>query len=609
MFGYAELGEKNAASGTCRQYVASYVGSQNSSESNEDCIGGAHQSATHSTITVFLDGRPRWSDAPHEETTAKSLVEAFLREGAAVFTRLNGGFAIALFDRRKRELTLAIDRMGILSLAWVLDGQRILFSTSPTQLANRPNGAASPRSQAIYEYFFFHMIPSPETVFPNVRKVRASSTVVASRAGVQETRYWTPTFDRLESDPFPVLKERVRAALTEAVRTHYQGPKTGAFLSGGLDSSTVAGYLAASSTEPAQTFSIGFGVESFDELEYARITNRHFGCSGHEYSVTPEDIVNAIPIVASAFDEPFGNSSAIPTYACARLAKSHGMTRLLAGDGGDEIFAGNERYARHQVFELFNRIPASIRKPISQLTQLAIGADSAVTLLRKIRSYVDQASIPLPERYESWNFVYREGANLMFREDFMHDVDVDRPMRQMSELFHSTPSTDLIDQMLYYDWKYTLADNDLRKVTAMCDVAGIEVAFPMLDNRVIEVSTAIPSNLKMERMELRTFFKRAMEGFLPDAVLKKTKHGFGLPFGQWLKTHPPLAEMVYGSLTDLKQRAIVRSSFIDKLIEDHRLGHASYYGYVIWDLVILEEWFKHQATRADTIAHTFSRGA
>jgi asparagine synthase (glutamine-hydrolysing) len=188
----------------------------------------------------------------------------------------------------------------------------------------------------------------------------------------------------------------------------------------------------------------------------------------------------------------------------------------------------------------------------------------------------------------------------MFDSDFMLEVDTERPLDVMRQEYFAARSEDLLDRMLHYDWKFTLADNDLRKVTTMCTAAGIEVAFPMLDNRVVDSSIEIPSDLKMRNLQLRSFFKRAMKDFLPEAILKKKKHGFGLPFGQWLKSHRRLADMVYGSLTDLKCRRIVRPDFIDQLIRDHRHGDAGYYGYVIWDLVILEEWFKGQRGLAST---------
>jgi asparagine synthase (glutamine-hydrolysing) len=608
VFGYAEIAENSAEDRATREYAMSLAQSEPSTESSEDCIGGSHRSATASMITVFLDGRPFRSDQA-SPISAAEIIDAYLRHGWAFLSQLNGHFAIALFDRRSRELTLAIDRMGISTMAWAVDDQRVVFATAPACIAHRPGARSEIRYQAIYEYFFFHMIPSPESIYSGVTKLGPGMAVTFSGSGTKIRSHWTPDFDRPRSANFEQLKERLHTSLRAAVETSHTGPTTGAFLSGGLDSSTVAGFLNSVTAEPAQTFSIGFGVESFDELEYARIANNHFGCVAHEYNVTPKDIVETIPIVAATFDEPFGNSSAIPTYACARYAKSLGMQRLLAGDGGDEIFAGNERYARQKLFELFNRVPATLRATMRSVVQRTIDAAHPNSMLRKLRSYVDQASIALPERYETWNFVYREGATVMFREDFMNSIETRRPFRHMKDIYESASSTDLLDRMLHYDWKFTLADNDLPKVVTMCKAAGIEVAFPMLDNRVVDVSVAVPSGMKMQGLELRSFFKRAMQGFLPDAVLKKTKHGFGLPFGQWLKTDKALADLVYGSLTDLKRRAIVKESFLDQLIKEHRDGHASYYGYVIWDLVMLEEWFKRQTATAGRTGHTFSRGA
>ncbi len=609
MFGYADIAANNAGDGAHRNYAESMIRSMRSAELTDDCVGGADNSATLSSITVLLDGRAYWS-ADSSPVTAHSIVNAYLQAGQAYLRQLNGSFAIALFDRRTRELTLAIDRMGISTMAWSLHKDRVVFATSPASVANSSTVRAEIRNQAIYEYFFFHMVPSPETAFAEVNKLGARSAVTFNRSGARTWTYWNPEFSRSERLDSDELKSRVRAGLRDAVETQSAGiGTTGAFLSGGLDSSTVTGLLSQISAIPANTFSIGFGVESFNELEYARTTNRHFGCAAHEYEVTPHDIVEAIPIVASAFDEPFGNSSAIPTYVCARYAKSLGMHRLLAGDGGDELFGGNERYARQTVFELFGRIPKPIRDSIRSIVARTIDAEHPISPLRKLRSYIDQASIPLPERYESWNFVYREGAAVMFREDFMSAIDTARPIDHMKAVYESTQSNDLLDRMLAYDWKFTLADNDLRKVVTACSAADIEVAFPFLDNRVVDASIAVPSKQKMNRLELRSFFKDAMRAFLPDKVLTKTKHGFGLPFGEWLKTDKPLADLVYDSLSDLKQRSIVRSAFIDRLIEEHRRGDAGYYGYVIWDLVILEEWLKHQRALGDTIRRTSSRGA
>jgi asparagine synthase (glutamine-hydrolysing) len=219
-----------------------------------------------------------------------------------------------------------------------------------------------------------------------------------------------------------------------------------------------------------------------------------------------------------------------------------------------------------------------------------ISPESRIVPLRKLRSYVDQASTPLPDRFESWNFMYREGFEQMLNSDFAASVDKYAPMQLMREVWDSAPSDDLLNRMLWYDWRFTLADNDLRKVGTMCELAGIRVSHPMLHHDVVDLSTRVPSGMKIRGTELRSFFKRAMIDFLPAEILSKKKHGFGLPFGLWLKTDPKLAELIYSLLSDLKARRIIDAEFIDNLVAQHRSGHASYFGYAIWDLAMLEAW-------------------
>jgi asparagine synthase (glutamine-hydrolysing) len=335
-------------------------------------------------------------------------------------------------------------------------------------------------------------------------------------------------------------------------------------------------------------------VDAYDELAYADIANRHFGCRPVQYHVTAADIVAAFPLIAQAYDEPFGNSSAVPTYFCALRAREHGVTHLLAGDGGDEIFGGNERYARHQVFERYQHIPRSLRRGMLERVAPYLPGEGGWSLLSKTRSYIEQARIPLPERLESWNFIYREGATLLAPE-FLAAVDLRAPFAVMQEVYAAAPSRSTLNKMLYYDWHFTLADSDLRKVQTMSALAGVRVSYPMLDARVLDLSNRVTPAQKMKGLELRSFYKQAMRGFLPREILDKTKHGFGLPFGVWLQTHRDLGELIYSHLTDLKSRGIVRAQFIDDLIARHRKADASYYGYALWDLAMLEAWLKAHA--------------
>jgi asparagine synthase (glutamine-hydrolysing) len=318
--------------------------------------------------------------------------------------------------------------------------------------------------------------------------------------------------------------------------------------------------------------------------------------------------VEQVPRIAAAYDEPFGNSSALPTFCCARFAKSHGVDHLLAGDGGDELFGGNDRYVRQKVFEHYGRLPSWLRNALVQPLAERFDPDTSPLLLRKFSSYVRQARVPLPERYESWNMIYREGAAEVFDADLIATVDTAHHLRKMQATWDECPSDDLLDRMLWYDWKFTLADNDLRKVVRMCELADVRVSFPMLDEAVVDLSLQVPSSAKINGNELRSFFKSSVRDFLPREIIDKKKHGFGLPFGVWLKTHRPLQELVYDSLNDLKGRHLLNRKFIERVAEEHREGHASYYGYAIWDLMMLEQWLAQRGRqRTEQTAHTVGR--
>jgi len=549
-------------------------------------------------LTLALQGGPVWLSGATAPATPEALLGAYKVAGVRFLARLTGRFALVIVDRVANRTLLALDRMGLERLAYASVNGGVVFSDSAEQVARFPGINAPLRPQALFDYLLLHMIPAPDTVFEGVHKLRPGTCAVLEAGRLTVERYWRPEFATDHSASFEELRKGLQDGLHAAVRDCEPDNSTGAFLSGGLDSSTVVGVLAHVSGQAPRTFSIGFGVDEYNELDFARIAVRRYGAKPTEYSVTADDIVAAFADVATAYDEPFGNSSAIPAYFCAKLARDHGIDHLLAGDGGDELFAGNERYARQRIFETYRRIPAVLRNTLIEPLAHRIDPDSRVTPLRKARSYVDQARIPMPERLESWNYMYRIDLGAMLEPDFRAAIDSRAPLRTMSEVYDETPSQLLVHRMLFFDWQYTLSDNDLRKVSTMCALAGVRVSFPMLDPRLVDLSLRVPPNLMMKGLELRSFYKRAMKGFLPDEIIAKQKHGFGLPFGVWLKTHARLGDLIYGLLGDLKRRKLVQAVFLDQLIADHREGHPGYYGYAIWDLAMLEAWLQ---------AHTVAR--
>ena len=264
---------------------------------------------------------------------------------------------------------------------------------------------------------------------------------------------------------------------------------------------------------------------------------------------------------------------------------------MLAGDGGDEIFGGNERYAKQKVFEAYHLIPELARKgliePLARLPGL-----SALPPVRKAQSYIRQANIPLPERMESYNFVYRQPLSDMFEADFLAQVDARVPGEWLKEVYDRADSDSFINRMLHLDLKFTLADNDLRKVGGMTEAAGIEVRYPLLDDAMVDFSGEVPPDWKVKGQYLRWFFKKALTGFLPDEIINKSKHGFGLPFGVWAREYAPLRDRIDDRLADLKKRQILRPAFIDHIRAEHMGGHATYFGRMVWNMMALEEWLQ-----------------
>jgi asparagine synthase (glutamine-hydrolysing) len=350
------------------------------------------------------------------------------------------------------------------------------------------------------------------------------------------------------------------------------------------------------SGRPASTWSIGFAAEGYDEMEYARIAAAHFRTDHHEHYVTPADVVDAIPIVAAAFDQPFGNASAVPTLCCARLARNAGVERMLGGDGGDELFGGNARYATQQQLAFYEKVPGPLRRGLVEPLLLGMPGATSLPLVRKLRSYITQARVPMPARYDSYNLLERLGPDAVFEPAFLETVNRAGPLAHVEDVWAGAQAQSLINRMLALDLKLTLADNDLPKVTRSCEAAGVDVAFPLLDDGVVAFAASLPPRFKLRGTTLRWFFKRALDDFLPPAILVKQKHGFGLPAGVWMRDYAPLRELAREALSSLAKRGIVRRALIDDLVDRRLAEHPAYFGTLAWILMMLELWF---TTRSD----------
>ena len=543
-------------------------------------------------LLAAIDGRVNWDDAElarvaQERSPAAALHAAYRRWGKDCLRHLHGPFALAILEPASGVALLAIDRLGIQRLCFAPHAAGLVFGSTCDSVTAHPAIGRHISSQGIFNFLYHHMVPAPGTIYAGVEKLLPAQYLLYRNGQPERGFYWAADWSTSRSPDFDQSRQTLKQLLRDSVDSALDQRTTGAFLSGGTDSSTIAGTLTQVSGKPAETFSIGFEADGFDEMEYARIAVKQFGTRAHEYYVTPDDVVAAIPLIAAAYDEPFGNASAVPTYFCALKAKEAGIDVMLAGDGGDEIFGGNTRYATQKVFEAYGYIPALLRHGLIEPLAARL---PRVPPLSKAASYVRQARVPLPDRLETYNFLHSVALDTIFTPAFLSAVDPESPLTIMREVYSRTASDSTLNRMLHMDCKQTLADNDLRKVNRMCELAGVEVRYPLLDERMVAFAAMLPPHYKVKGLKLRWFFKEALSDFLPQEILTKSKHGFGLPFGVWMQQHPPLQQLAYDSLAAFRRRGFVKPDYLDHLVAQHRSGHASYYGVMIWVLMMLELW-------------------
>lgn len=549
------------------------------------------------TGSLLALGSPRFLEERAAALSRNGDVEtAWRATGAGGLAAVQGNFAVGVHESPERGW-LAVDRFGIESICWRITDGRLRFAARADELAD---GSAEIDCQAIFDYLYFHAIPSPRTIFKDVYRVPPGHCARFENGRMTVAPYWEPAFDEAaRGESFDALAVEFRELLRNAVEAQLDGSKPACFLSGGTDSSTVAGMIGEVSGQRASTYSIGFDAQGYDEMEFARIAARHFSTDHHEYYVTPRDLVQSIAAVATHFDQPFGNSSALPAFYCAKMARDDGVTKLLAGDGGDELFGGNTRYAKQRIFGWWDRVPQPLRTGMMEPMLLSRQGrnDSAPALLRKAASYIEQARVPMPDRLQMYNLMLRLDPAHVLTPALLDRIDQAEPLVQQREVWAAAHNASAVNRQLAFDWRYTLAESDLPKVKGATSLAGVATGFPLLDDRLLAFSCKLPSDYKLKRLKLRWFFKEALRGFLPDEIIAKKKQGFGLPFGPWASRDPDLNALARESLHAIAARGIARRDFIDRLLDRRLAEHPGYYGEMVWILMILEQWLRAKAPR------------
>lgn len=528
------------------------------------------------------------------------LLLRYIEEGIAFLQHLRGEFSFALWDGRNYLLHLATDRFRVQPLFYYHDTTKLVFASRLQALLACPFSIPTTiEPEAIADVIVCSAIPTPKTIFREVKKLQPGHTLTYSKDQVSVSPYWEVNF--LQPSPLgeAELAQRVKATFADAVavRLKEDAPTTrvGTFLSGGIDSSTVTGVLTQLAGQPVKSFSIGFAEQHFNEINYARIAARAFGAEHHEYFVTSQDTYDAIPILLGSFDEPFANASAVPTYFCAKIAREHDVTILYAGDGGDELFAGNDRYATQQLFQYYSQIPLWLRSFVLKPLTFAFAEYLRWNIFVKGKKYIERASIPYPQRLSTYGLLEILPMAELFESDFLHTVGSDyNPHAPMNAYYFQAPAKSELDRQLYIDLKLVISDNDLLKVTRMTEAAGVAVRFPFLDHVLAEFAASIPARMKMPGRQLRSFFKNTYADLLPLEVRTKTKHGFGLPIPVWLRTDRQLNDLMRELVLSPKtvQRGYFRKKSLEALVDRHATDPTSFYGTILWHVMVLELWHR-----------------
>jgi asparagine synthase (glutamine-hydrolysing) len=526
----------------------------------------------------------------HSDTEV--LVHLYEEHGEGLVERLRGMFAFALWDRPRRRLLLARDRLGIKPLYVYRDAEKLLFASEPKALFAYPGVSATVDPAALEDYLAFGMVPGRRSIFRGVEKLPPGHILVATpgRLNADPRRYWQLRLEPDESRTAEQWQEEIRAKLDEAVRLHLIADvPVGAFLSGGIDSSIVVGSAAGRTEGPLQTFSIGFREESFSELPYARQVAEQFRTSHVEEVVTP-DAVDLVDELAHYFDEPFADASAVPTYLVARLA-SRNVKVVLSGDGGDEGFGGYARYA-HDLKEARVRrcLPGWFRRTV--LGPIARAWPKADWLPRALRAKTVLTNLAMdpPAAYANTISLCRLPLRRqLLAERITATLNGYWPEELIRREYAAAPAGDALAGMIAADVAVVLPDDFLVKVDRASMAHGLEVRPPLLDHELLELAARIPSHFKVCDGQTKWVLKQAYRHQFSDDFLRRPKQGFEMPIDAWLRG--PLRPMLEDTVLDptARVRDLIDQATARRLFEAHRSGRGRH-GNVLWSLLILARW-------------------
>ncbi|MBV9941356.1 MAG: asparagine synthase (glutamine-hydrolyzing) [Solirubrobacterales bacterium] len=494
------------------------------------------------------------------------LLHLYVRHGPGFVSRLRGMFAFAIWDRREQRLLLARDRFGIKPLYYRLGDGQISFASELKALLRQPDFPREVDRRALHSYLAFNSIPAPLTIFRAARKLPPGHLLTCSPAGATIERYARPTpapAGRCRAEAPEVLAEELRDRLLDSVRAHLLADvPVGVLLSGGIDSSLLTALAARAAGQRLSTFSIGFSERTFNELDVAREVARRYDTDHHELVVSPR-IGELLPRLATAFDEPFADSSAIPTYLVSELAARH-VKVVLSGEGGDELFGGYETYAADELALRVGPLASRLRPLVDRLPS----SDSRVSLDYRAKRFVRAAALPPLERHHGWKEIFSAQERQELLQPCWQDPAAD-PLEPWRERWVETEGAPLLARLQDVDLGVYLADDLLVKTDRMSMTHGLEARVPYLDSVVAELALALPTHLKVRGLQKKRLLRAAGRPLIPASITRARKRGFSIPAAAWLRGElEPLARDLLSPDRTAAQGYFAPHA-VTQLLEDH----------------------------------------
>jgi asparagine synthase (glutamine-hydrolysing) len=511
--------------------------------------------------------------------------------GAEMVQHLNGMFAFALWDTKRRRLLLARDRFGEKPLYWGVFANTLLFASEAKVLLAHPAVQPSVNLQALRQYLSFDYVPAPLSIYEGINKLSAAHLLILEDGRIDVRPYWRLSYKK--SEPVPNLQEaadHLRELLADSVRMRLVSDvPLGVFLSGGIDSSAVTALAVRASSETVRTFSISFAESSFDESKYARKVAEFLGTDHHEERFSVDLAANLVSEIGSWMDEPLSDPSLVPTYLLSRFTRKH-VTVALGGDGGDELFAGYQMYQGHRLANIYEKVPRALRRGlIEPLVKLLPVKTKNLSFDYRARRFVSGADHDAVARHHIWfgSFTAAEQEELLTPEvQQVSDGDVYRDARR---LFADCDAVDVVERMQSLDTQLYLAEDILAKVDRSSMAVSLEVRAPFLDPRIAEYVASLPPSYKLRGQKSKYILKRSMDGLLPPFVARRGKKGFGVPFAEWLKGKlRPLARDLL-SPERVKRAGVFNPAYVSRLQDEHERGVANHRK-LLWTLLMFELW-------------------